>query len=42
MTQEICGFRFRCKNVNKKCCDIFNWEDCKFRKINGEKELKNE
>jgi hypothetical protein len=36
MTQNICGFRFRCRNVNKKNCDVFNWKNCKYKKLKGE------
>ena len=33
MTQSVCGFRFRCKNVNKKNCNVFKWKDCKFKNL---------
>ena len=36
--QDICDFRFRCKNVNKNNCDVFNWRNCKFKKLKKLKE----
>lgn len=32
MTQEVCGFRFYCKKLDKKECKMFDWRKCKYTK----------